>query len=92
MKRIEDDESGNEDAGVDEGDEREAIANELFEGSDHVSREQFLSFSLFSSYTLMLKKSKFSPVCVLLNLAGYACNITSHITHNPLIMFFPSLN
>lgn len=37
MKRIEDDESGNEDAGVDEGDEREAIANELFEGSDHVS-------------------------------------------------------
>lgn len=39
MKRIEDDESGNEDAGVDEGDEREAIANELFEGSDHVSQE-----------------------------------------------------
>ncbi|KAG8306071.1 Transcription elongation factor SPT6 [Homalodisca vitripennis] len=35
LKRIEEDESGNEDADADEGEERDAIANELFEGSDH---------------------------------------------------------
>lgn len=60
MKRIEDDESGNEDAGVDEGDEREAIANELFEGSDHVSQwSRFYVFLNFLVFSLMLKKSKF---------------------------------
>lgn len=35
LRRLDDDESGDEQEGHDEGEEREAIANELFEGSDH---------------------------------------------------------
>lgn len=37
LRRLDDDESGDEHEEHDEGEDRDAIANELFEGSDHVS-------------------------------------------------------
>jgi len=39
LRRLDDDESGDE-RGEDDGEDREAIANELFEGSDNVSEFQ----------------------------------------------------
>lgn len=40
LRRLDDDESGDEREAHDEGEEREAIANELFEGSDHDDDER----------------------------------------------------
>lgn len=50
LKRIEDDDSGNEEQEGDEGEDREAIANQLFEGgSDHVSKTRhFDRFQVFN--------------------------------------------
>lgn len=51
MKRIDDDESEKEDAEADEGEERDAIANELFEGSDHV-RRSFIFCTKFNNLNI----------------------------------------
>jgi len=55
LKRIEDEDSDQDEGGQDQGDDREAIANQLFEGSDNVSkahsiRMYFLNDVFFTYY------------------------------------------